>query len=133
MSINVLNDQAEPPTQPQIKAALGPAWVHFEALDALTVGCLREWRHYGKKYGWKLKVHADDKTLFELTVADGYFLVAMTLREQERKDLADDAGARALAGYALADGYFKFEVRDQASYERTAALVRFLMARRDLS
>ena len=133
MSINVLNDKAEQPTPPQIKAALGPAWVHFEAMGALTATFQGEWRHYGKKYGWKLKVHADDKTLFELTVADGWFLVAVALREQERKDLAADAGAQALAGYALADGYFKFEVRDTASFERTAALVRFIMARRGLN
>ena len=50
MSINVLNDKAEQPTPPQIKAALGPAWVHFEAMGALTAAFQGEWRHYGKKY-----------------------------------------------------------------------------------
>jgi hypothetical protein len=130
MSINVLNEKAEQPTDLQVKAAVGPAWVHFEALQALTAPFQREWRHYGKKYGWKLKVHADDKTLFELTVADGWFLVAMSLREKERQDLKADAATLALAGDASPEGFLKFEVRDAASFERTAALVRFLMARR---
>lgn len=132
MSINVLNEKDPQPTEAQIKAALGPAWVHYEALEKLTAACLREWRHYGKKYGWKLKVHAEDKTLFELTVAEGWFLVAMALREKERQDLQADAATRALAGDASPEGFLKFEVRDPASFERTAALVRFIMARRPL-
>ena len=132
MSINVLNEKAEQPTESQVKAALGAAWVHFEALQSLTGTCQREWRHYGKKYGWKLKVHADDKTLFELTVAEGWFLVAMALREKERQDLQADAPTRALAGDASPEGFLKFEVRDPASSERTATLVRFIMARRAL-
>jgi hypothetical protein len=132
MSINVLNEKAEQPTDASVKAALGPAWVHFEALRALTAAFEREWRHYGKKYGWKLKVHADDKTLFELTAAEGWFLVAMSLREKERKDLQADAATLALTGEASPEGFLKFEVRDAASFERTAALVRFLIARRTL-
>ena len=130
MSINVLNEKAEQPTDTSVKAALGPTWIHFEALQALTSAFEREWRHYGKKYGWKLKVHADDKTLLELTVADGWFLVAMSLREQERKDLKADAATRTLAGDASPEGFLKFEVRDPASAERAAALVRFVTARR---
>lgn len=126
MSTNVLNEAAERPTDPQVQAALGPAWEHFEALRAATATCEHEWRHYGKKYGWKLKVHADDKVLFELTVADGWFLVALALREKERLDLKGDA----LSDLASPEGFVKLEVRDPASCERALALVRFIMARR---
>jgi hypothetical protein len=120
MSVNVLNEKTEQPTDVQIQAALGPTWGHFEALRALTSAFEQEWRHYGKKYGWKLKVHADDKTLYELTVAQGWFLVAASLREQERKELGD----------AASEGFQKLEVRDAASFEQLATLVRFLIARR---
>jgi len=130
MSINVLNEKAEQPTDVQVKAVLGPTWEPFEALRAATAGFEWEWRHYGKKYGWKLKVHAGDKNLFELTVADGWFLVAMALREKERQDLKADAASHALAGDASPEGFLKFEVRDAASFEKTATLVRFIMARR---
>ena len=137
MSVNVLNEKAAEPTDPQVKAALGPTLVHFEALRALTASCEWDWRHYGKKYGWKLKVHADDKTLLELTVADGWFLVAMAIREKERQELKGDPAASALgeqlAGAASPEGYgLKIEVRDAASWERALALVRFIMARRAL-
>lgn len=131
MILNVLNDAAEQPTDAQVKAALGLAWEHFEALQLLTAACEREWRHYGKKYGWKLKVHADDKVLFELTVAEGLFVLGLSLREQERQDLkADTANEWATRS---PDGFVKLEVRDLVSRERAVALVRFLMAQRELA
>lgn len=126
MSTNVLNEAAERPTDARVKAALGPVWEHFEALRAATATCEHEWRHYGKKYGWKLKVHADDKVLFELTVADGWFLVSLALREKERLELKGDA----LNELASPEGFVKLEVRDPASSERALALVRFVMTRR---
>jgi hypothetical protein len=130
MILNVLNDAAEQPTDEQVKAALGPAWEHFEALQRLTASCEREWRHYGKKYGWKLRVHADDKVLFEVTVAEGLFVVALSLREQERLALkADTANEWATRS---PDGYVKLEVRDAVSSERANALVRFVLAQREL-
>jgi hypothetical protein len=129
MVINALNEAVEP-TEAQIKAALGRAFVHFEAFAGLTAGFEREWRHYGKKYGWKLKVHADDKTLAEVTVGDTVFLVAVSLREQERKDLEADPTTLALLGEAADGAFFKFEVRHEASFARMAALVKFVMARR---
>lgn len=129
MSINALNDPTSP-TDAQIKAALAASVAQFSELEALTEGFEREWRHYGKKYGWKLKVHADDKTLAEVTVADGWFLVAMSLREKERQALLADAATTSALGEVAAEGFFKFEVRDAASFSRAAALVRFVIAQR---
>lgn len=130
MITNVLNDAAQP-TDAQVKAALGPAHEHFEALQSLTASCEREWRHYGNKYGWKLRVHADDKVLFELTVGEGGFLVALSLREQERLDLKADTTNEWAS--RSPEGFVKLEVRDLVSRERAVALVRFLMVQRELT
>jgi hypothetical protein len=127
---NVLTEQPQPPTEAQVKTALSHAWPYFESLQALTSEFEREWRHYGKKYGWKLRVHSDDKVLFELTVADGWFMVALSLREAERKALLADATTLAQAGEVSADGFLKFGVRDASSRERTEAVVRFLISQR---
>ena len=132
MSDNVFLEEHPSPDSAAIAAALGEAYPWYEGVLEAASGFQQDWRHYGKKYGWKLKVHDGDKNLFELTVADGWFLVAMALREQERKDLLADAATLALAGAASPEGFLKFEVRDAASFERAAALVRFLMARRPL-
>ena len=133
MIVNALNEAASQPTDEQVKAALGRTWEHFEALRALTADCEHEWRHYGKKYGWKLKVHADDKTLFELTVAEGWFLVALALREKERQDLKGEVADPVLGELAAAaspEGFIKLEVRDGTRAARALALVRFVVSRR---
>ncbi|HEY0880139.1 MAG TPA: DUF3788 family protein [Archangium sp.] len=130
MILSVFSDAAEQPTDDQVKAALGPAWEYFGVLRRLAASCEQEWRHYGKKYGWKLRVHADDKVLFEVAVAEGLFVVALSLREQERLALkADTTNEWATRS---PEGYVKLEVRDAVSSERASALVRFLMAQREL-
>lgn len=146
MSVNVLLEKSDMPTDERIKAILGGAWPLYEELRGATQACAQEWKHYGKKYGWKLKVHANDKTLFELTVAQGWFLVAMAIREKERLELMADPSlaSSSLASLDVAsppappaqpaqEGYgIKVEVRDAASYGRTMSLVRFIMAQRKL-
>lgn len=143
MSVNVLLEKSDLPTDERIKALLGGTWPLYEELRGVTQACAQEWKHYGKKYGWKLKVHANDKTLLELTVAQGWFLVAMAIREKERLELMADPSlaSSSLASFDVAsppaqpaqEGYgIKVEVRDAASFGRTMSLVRFIMAQRKL-
>lgn len=136
MSINVLLDKSDTPTDERIKVSLGGAWPLFEELRGVTQACAHDWKHYGKKYGWKLKVHANDKMLLELTVAEGWFLVAMAIREKERQELKADPSAASfdVADTPAPEGYgIKVEVRDAASFERTKSLVRFIMSKRSLA
>ena len=135
-TMNVLLEKAQTPDDGLIKGVLGATWPLFEEVRSQTKSCDQDWKHYGNKYGWKLKIHADDKNLCEVTVADGWFLVAMAIREKERQDLAGDARLAELAGAGAkaSEGYgIKVEVRDQASCERAKALLQFIMARRDLA
>ena len=135
MSVNVLLEKSDTPTDERLKALLGEAWSRFEALRTLTGACDQEWRHYGKKYGWKLKVHANDKTLLELTVAQGWFLVALAIREKERQALEAEPSLASVEVPAAPapEGYgIKVEVRDAASFERARALLQFVMSHRKL-
>lgn len=138
MTVNILLDQAQAPTDDVLGRALGPTWPQFVALREATAACEQDWRFYGKKYGWKLKVHAGDKTLLELTVADGWFMVAMAIRDKERQALAADPAPRSLAGLAdggvkASEGYgIRIEVRDQAACDQARALARFIMVRRSI-
>jgi hypothetical protein len=129
MSINILMDRAQEPDDELVRGSLGATWPFFEELRAATAACEHDWKHHGKKYGWKLKVHAGGKNVLELTVAAGWFLVAMAIRETERRDLAaDSAAAAAPEGYGI-----KIEVRDRASCERAKALVASIVATRGLA
>ncbi|MGC4118576.1 MAG: DUF3788 family protein [Myxococcales bacterium] len=135
-TLNVLLEKAQTPDDDRVRGALGEAWPLFEAVRATTACCAQDWKHHGAKYGWKLKIHAEDKNLCEVTVADGWFLVALAIREKERQELSSDprfaelanGGAKASEGYGL-----KVEVRDHASCEHAKALLVFIMARRDLA
>ncbi len=134
-TVNALLDQAHEPDESQLRSALGAAWPFFEAVRARAQGCEQDWKHHGKKYGWKLKIHAEDKNLCEVTVVEGGFLVTMAIREKERQALASDpvlaevagAGAKASEGYGI-----RVEVRDQASCDRATALLGFIVAQREL-
>jgi hypothetical protein len=138
MSVNVLLDGAHPPVDGVIQQALGSTWPFFVAVREATAACTQDWRHYGKKYGWKLKVHAGGKSLLELTVADGWFLVAMAIREKERQALAADPAATGLAslaagGIKAAEGYgIRIEVRDRAARDQALALARFIIGQRSI-
>ncbi len=136
MSINVLLAKAEAPDDGGIAAALGATRPLYDEIMSLTEGWDQTWKHYGKKYGWKLKVHEETKMLLELTVADGWFLVSLAIREQELAALQEDPAGSALADPGGTDGAavgrygFKIEVRDEAACERVKTLATFLMERR---
>lgn len=135
MSINILTDNAREPDDELLKQSLGSSWELFHDIRTHTAACEQHWRHHGKKYGWKLKIHAAGKNLLEITVAEGWFLVTMAIRETERLDLLADPALSALTdvdGKSSPEGYgIKVEVRDRASCDRAKALASFIMARRE--
>lgn len=136
MSINILLNPAETPDRAAIHAALGASAPLYDALVALTATFEQEWRHYGNKYGWKLKIHADSKTLVEVTIADGWLLASLTLRAPEHQALRDGPTAPIMAALldgdaGASEGYgLKIDVRDQASYDSLAGLLVPVMALR---
>jgi hypothetical protein len=135
-TVNILLEKNLVPEDALVQSVLGKTWSLFEEVRSQTSVCDQDWKHYGHKYGWKLKIHANDKNLCEVTVAKGWFLVALAIREKERLGLAGESSLADLAGAGAkaSEGHgIRVEVRDQASCERAKALLRFIMARRDLA
>jgi hypothetical protein len=84
------------PDQASIGAALGERYpLYLRILDSAP-GFEREWKHYGRKYGWKLKVHDGEKALLELTIAETGILVSVAAREGELLELRSDQSLAAL-------------------------------------
>ena len=78
------------PDAAAIEAALGGAYPWYEGVLEAAGGFERDWKHYGRKYGWKLKVHDGAKALFELGVTSGGLRIGMAVRERELQALRAD-------------------------------------------
>jgi hypothetical protein len=135
MSDNAFLAESPAPDPAVIAAALGPAHPWYEGVLEAAEGFQRDWKHYGKKYGWKLKIHDGDKALLELTVLAGAFRLGLAVRERELEALRADPVAQPIvaaliSGKAKEGWGLRVEVRDEASQAQALVLVRALAALR---
>lgn len=133
MSDNYFLAETPEPDAEGVRAALGDKYAWYEGILAAADGFARDWKHYGKKYGWKLKVHDGSKTLFELGVAAGSFRVGMAVRERELEAMRADASLAptlgGLLGEKAKEGWgIRVDVKAAADYERAVALVEAVAA-----
>jgi hypothetical protein len=120
--------QEEPaPTAETIRAALGDKTLWYEGLLAAAPEFEPEWVFHGKKYGWKLKVHDGAKALFELTVTESGFRVAIAAREDELESLrGNPATAACLSAFPPPgkEGWgLRIEVTDAEAFHKALLLV----------
>jgi hypothetical protein len=120
--------QEEPaPTAESIRAVLGDKMLWYEGLLAAAPDFEQEWRFHGKKYGWKLKVHDGAKALFELTVTESGFRVAIAAREDELGSLRGHPTTAALLSALPPSGKegwgLRIEVTDAEAFHKALLLV----------
>lgn len=75
------------PTAGKLARALGKAYPLFQDVSALVFEYAREWRHYGKNYGWQYKVSDAKRALCYITPIENAIRVTVGVREKERMDL----------------------------------------------
>jgi hypothetical protein len=118
------------PDAASIAAALGTGFPLYERILEAAAGFELDWKHYGGKYGWKLKAHDGTKALFELTIASLAFRVSIAARESEMQALRSDPEGAGLLASALEtakarEGWgVRVRVEDEASCARAMALIR---------
>jgi hypothetical protein len=83
----------QPPTDAELIARLGDAGRAFTQLLAALPGTRREWRTYGRRSGWVLKLLQGTRTMCYVQPADGSFRVTVVLGQAA----ADAALASALS------------------------------------
>jgi hypothetical protein len=54
----------------------------IDHLDQLPNGLVREWKYYGKKHGWQMKVTDRKRAVLYLIPHDGSFLAALALNDK---------------------------------------------------
>jgi hypothetical protein len=136
VSDNLFLEAASPPDAAAIEAALGEAYAWYQGVLNAAAGFMQDWKHYGKKYGWKLKAHDGAKALFELTVARGNFRLGMAVRERELEAMREDeALASELGGLLDADkakeGWgIRLTIDEEGKYRQALRLIEAVAALR---
>lgn len=134
MSDNIFMAESPAPGEEGLRAALGDKYPLFESIVAAAEGFEKDWKHYGKKYGWKLKAHDGEKALFELTVTTDGIRVSVAARESEMEALREDPSSAATLGEILPPGKSKegwgirLAVTDGESALRAIALIKAVAA-----
>jgi hypothetical protein len=130
VSDNVFLEEHPSPDPAAIKAALGESYPWYEGILEAASDFQQDWKHYGKKYGWKLKAHDGVKALFELSVTTRGLRIGMAVRERELQALrADPAAAADLAELLDAEkaneGWgIRLMLDDERRYRQALLLIR---------
>ena len=107
MNDNHFLDETSSPDPASIKATLGEKYSWYEGVLAAAKGFSADWKHYGKKYGWKLKVHDGAKALLELTIGNAAFRISIAARESEMQALREEPETAAVLAGLLPPGKSK--------------------------
>ena len=75
------------PDELSLRRGLAGAFPAYKELMERTKSYHQEWKFYGAKIGWQLKIARNDKALLYLTPLDGAFRIGLALREAERDAL----------------------------------------------
>ncbi len=77
--------QPAPPSDEEIRTRLRRAFPHFRALVE-DVTLRPEWKYYGPKYGWSLKLFEKKRNLCFINPKEGAFTVAFIFGERAREE-----------------------------------------------
>jgi hypothetical protein len=79
------------PDEPKLKKALGELYSAYKEVLELTEAYDHEWKYYGKKLAWQLKVTGKGKALLYLTPLEKSFRIGVGVRENERERLLNSS------------------------------------------
>lgn len=96
MSVNIFTDKLHKPTEQELTENLGTSYKLWEeirkSLNDEYGQLTEEWKYYGHKYGWSLKLFYKKRNLFFFTVYGKYFQMGFTFGDKavsaiEKSDL----------------------------------------------
>jgi hypothetical protein len=81
------HSKASFPDDLSLKKALATVYPAYKKLLTLIEAYPREWKFYGPKIGWQLKVTKKGKALFYLIPQNGLFRLGFAVRDKEKEVL----------------------------------------------
>lgn len=109
----------EPPRDEEIRERLGPAFALYRAFVE-SGPFTPQWKYYGPKYGWSLKLFEKKRNLCFLGPQDGVLDVSFVLGDRAREAGLAGPGAEDVAGLLRDARHYpegwgvKVSVRDEA-------------------
>ena len=89
MSLSIFNDKSKQPTEDDLKAKLGSAFILWNELKKLIASrfapVTTEWGFTSKKTGWGLRLKHEKRVIIYMTPCQGYFLASLALGEKAVK------------------------------------------------
>ena len=86
MALSIFDDKNSPPTEDQLKAALGKSykpWCRLrEVIEKQFAPIASEWGFASKSTGWGLRLKAEKLAVLYMTPCKGYFLASFALGEK---------------------------------------------------
>ncbi len=130
---------SDEPTEKNLKQVLGKTYRYLIAVDRIASGFEKEWKNYGRNYGWTYKISAKRKTLCWIGPKQGFFTVGMTLRERERDDLhtrrlSPCMAERIRTAKEYSEGFaIRVDVRTKTDCDEISRLLRMVILMRKKS
>ena len=79
MPVSYFEDKTIEPQVKDLEVALGSTYTLFEKIVSFLVETYpdfrQEWKHYGKKMGWQLKLFKGKRNIMFIVPFDGHFIV----------------------------------------------------------
>ena len=91
MNAAYFNQKEVTPDEPRLKKAFGELYSAYKEILDLTEAYDHEWKYYGNKYGWQLKVTHKGKALLYLTPLEKSFRIGFGVRKNERERLLNSS------------------------------------------
>ncbi len=131
---NIFNDKLVKPDDQRIKKALDDnykCWKELRtSLDKEYGDLKEEWKFYGQKLGWTLKLFYKKRNLFFSSVYDGYFVISFVYGDKavaviKESDLPDGIISELMNAKKYAEGRgLRIEVRKEDDVKTILKLVK---------
>ncbi|MCA9741373.1 DUF3788 domain-containing protein [candidate division KSB1 bacterium] len=133
MSTSIFDDKASKPDEDELRKVLAASAEYWGALKTFLedkyAPITTEWKFYGKKSGWLLKVLRRKRNLFFFIPQDGYFQITFVFGDRaveavEKSDLPENLKSTLRNAKKYMEGRgLQLEVRCAADLEHVKKLV----------
>ncbi|MBI1936730.1 MAG: DUF3788 domain-containing protein [Ignavibacteriales bacterium] len=133
MTNNIFTNKLEQPDEETLSTVLGKSYKNWQAvkkhIEDNYGSCAEEWKFYGQKIGWSLKIFLKKRNLFFVTVCNGFFRISFVLGNKavaaaEQSKLPQTIIEELLNAKKYAEGRgVRIEVKSQKDVETIKQLV----------